>query len=676
MSAESGSGEASTPASPELTKEQEKAIHLAVCGSVVAAVTNQPLGQVDTDLEGASSKQLMGCFVTLKRQGQLRGCCGSLSQPYSLFQTLCEVAVRTATRDVRLPPISPTELEFLDVSVSLLYGFRPLTSIGTARIDDIVVGQHGLRIQSGSQAGLLLPEVAVENRWDSLTFLRQVCRKAGLPDNAWESEKSRVMTFHTYAIKKPFSKSLLEPHVEAPSLVGRSEELESLIQLFRNNLMALLEGATPSYYAPDCVDGTVQGLAVHWHDPLLGPTSVGSMSLRPGVPLQSTLFNLCESSAQLISAGNRTTHEVARWQMGISLLNDPAVHGTVAQHDLRGFDAKSRMCMVMESSKSAWVYDQEKTFQELLEEAATRAQVSDPQTAQVISMGIRSTEKIASVSTVPAARVGEIVRPAGVAGRFYPADEVELTQMISGLLAEHSTTMLSYPAIMVPHAGLRYSGSIAAAVFARTHIPKQAIVLGPKHTRLGVDWAVTPNERWAIGNAELEADPKLARDLSAAIPGLELDSAAHAREHSIEVELPFFTHLSPKTKVVGIALGSGNLERCQVFSDGLAKLLESLHPRPLLVISSDMNHFATDDENRRLDDIALQAMETADPAHLYRTVTGERISMCGVLPAVIVMMTLQKLGCLNQVQRVAYGTSADAGGDKERVVGYAGVVIS
>ena len=96
---------------------------------------------------------------------------------------------------------------------------------------------------------------------------------------------------------------------------------------------------------------------------------------------------------------------------------------------------------------------------------------------------------------------------------------------------------------------------------------------------------------------------------------------------------------------------------------------------PLLLISSDMNHFATDAETRLLDDMALTALQKLDPAGVYETVTANHISMCGVLPAVIVLETLRQLGTLRQAQRVAYATSADVTGDPSRVVGYAGMLF-
>jgi AmmeMemoRadiSam system protein B len=154
-----------------------------------------------------------------------------------------------------------------------------------------------------------------------------------------------------------------------------------------------------------------------------------------------------------------------------------------------------------------------------------------------------------------------------------------------------------------------------------------------------------------------------------------LDSAAHEREHDIEVQLPFLSALAPEAKVVGITIGGGSLARCRDFAAGLAQVVRELPNQPLLVVSTDLNHYAPDAENRRLDAIALAAIERLDPEEVYNTVVDHGISMCGMLPAVIVMETLKQLGGLTTCERVAYGTSADTGGDKNRVVGYAGLLF-
>jgi AmmeMemoRadiSam system protein B len=247
--------------------------------------------------------------------------------------------------------------------------------------------------------------------------------------------------------------------------------------------------------------------------------------------------------------------------------------------------------------------------------------------------------------------------------------------MIGALLPDAGDRPEPWPAVLVPHAGLRFSGDVAAAVYRRVAIPDAVIILGPKHSRAGVEWAVAPHEAWALPGATVTADPTLARQLVAAIPGLHMDARAHEQEHCIEVQLPFLARLAPQTRVVGIVLGAGNLDRCRQFASGLAEVLRRQTVRPLLVISSDLNHYASDVENRRLDAIALAALERLDPAEIYETLVQRNISMCGLLPAIIVLETLRQMGTLQTSQRVAYATSADVTGDKGRVVGYAGMLF-
>jgi AmmeMemoRadiSam system protein B len=108
----------------------------------------------------------------------------------------------------------------------------------------------------------------------------------------------------------------------------------------------------------------------------------------------------------------------------------------------------------------------------------------------------------------------------------------------------------------------------------------------------------------------------------------------------------------------------------------MAGLLADMPERPLLVVSTDMNHYADEETTRRVDRMALDALETLDPAKLFNTVRRNRISMCGIVPAVLVMETLKRLDGLNRIESVGYATSAEASGDTSRVVGYAGVLLA
>jgi AmmeMemoRadiSam system protein B len=221
-----------------------------------------------------------------------------------------------------------------------------------------------------------------------------------------------------------------------------------------------------------------------------------------------------------------------------------------------------------------------------------------------------------------------------------------------------------------------YSGNLAARVWQRLAIPRQVIIFCPKHRAEGAHWAVAPHRRWLFPGGEIDSDPELAVRLSEGIDHLELDASAHQHEHAIEVQLPILARLAPQARVVGISIGGvGDLASLQRFAGQMAGVLGSLPERPLLVISSDMNHFAHDSENRILDRIALDAIETLDPAHVFQTVHMHHISMCGVHPCVIVMETLRRIGLLNRCELVGYATSADANGTPQRVVGYAGMLF-
>jgi AmmeMemoRadiSam system protein B len=360
--------------------------------------------------------------------------------------------------------------------------------------------------------------------------------------------------------------------------------------------------------------------------------------------------------------------------IGIAIFTDPSLHGTAADADLAGIDPGQRALVVMERNRSALVFRPAQAASELLADAIKNAKVREPAATAVYSLATLTTEPAIVLAAVPRPVQGPAIRPPGVAGTFYPASAIELDSLVARLLGTERRPE-PWAAAMVPHAGLLYSGDIAASVFQRLEIPRTVIILGPKHTALGVEWAVAPHRTWSVPGHTLASNTKLGVQLTEAIPGLEMDALAHQNEHAIEVELPFLARLAPETQVVGIAIGAGGWEDCRRFAEGLAQVLRGREDRPLLLVSSDMNHFATDVENRRLDEMALGALETLAPKKLYDAVHENHISMCGVLPAVIVMETLRLLERLTKTKRTGYKTSGDVTGDRSRVVGYAGMLV-
>ncbi len=666
------------PTSPELSDQQQQAILRAACQVVAAGVRRQQPELSEADLAGAAQQPVMGAFVTLRRAGQLRACCGTLGQPMPLKQAVQHAALRTATEDNRFPAISPTELPHMHVDVTLLYAFQPVTSQGRDRIGEVEIGRHGLQIERGQHRGLLLPSVPVEWQWDVETFLQQVCRKAGLPTDAWMEDDTRLLKFEGRLIEGDFCEDVAgAAHVDQKPRRFSPNEVAELAEQCRRNVLALVRRATPNYYLPGCPDGTVELVSIAIGGPTIEtPMQLSQMSLRPGVPLQATLFQLAEAAARALQQRPIPDGATPQITLDLTILTDPEMHGTVAQPDLNGIDAARDAVLVVEQNKTAWVFDPGRTVPQLLEDAADAARLDNPAAASVFSLTAMSTQTRGSMSNVPRPAPGVQTRPAAVAGMFYPADPQQLDTMVQRLIGNGDVQPAAWPAVMVPHAGLVYSGRLAAQTLKHVKIPKTVIVIGPKHTPLGVNWAVAPHDQWELPGGSIRADVPLARRLAEAIPGLELDSAAHQREHAIEVELPLLARLAPEARVVGIAIGSADLDACRRFATALAEVLRLLPEPPLLVISSDMNHFANDAENRRLDEIALKAIETLDPAQVYATVVERhQISMCGVRPCVIVMETLRQLGQLQRSQRVGYATSADVSGEQQRVVGYAGMLL-
>jgi AmmeMemoRadiSam system radical SAM enzyme/AmmeMemoRadiSam system protein B/AmmeMemoRadiSam system protein A len=654
-------------APPGLTAEQKRQITAATATLLRAAVAGAPAGPPDVP-----EHTVAGAFVSLKRGGHLRSCCGMLGAPTALAQALAQATFRTAWEDVRFPPISPAELEHLGLEVWLLYRPEAVPARGEERLRAITVGRHGVQVVRGEARGLFLPGVAVENGWDARRFLDQVCAKAGLPPSAWRDDATSLFTFEGEALCGTVGGA--EPVAARPAPC-RPEDLPAYADFCRSNLAALLTGATPNYYLWGAPDGTVSGAVLTLHRPDTGAMRhFSQVSLRPGVPLQATLYALVQSAAAGLAAQRITAAGFDALRVGVTFLYDPVLHGTVAAPHLAGLDSGERAALVLERNKSGLVFDPGRTADELLAEAAAQARVTHPTTASVFSLAAVGNVVPLGVSTAPRPMRGPAERPPAVAGTFYEADPAALARTVDGLLAGERTGE-AWSAALVPHAGLRFSGRVAAAVLRRLKVPRHVIVLGPKHTPLGMEWAVAPHQTWQLPGVAVESDFILARRLCQAIPGLELDAAAHQREHAIEVELPLLARLAPQAKVVGIALGHADLEGCRRFAAGLAELLRQRDEAPLLLISSDMNHFATDAENRRLDALALAALERRDPEGLYRTVKEHSISMCGVLPAVIVLETLRLLGRLRRAERVAYATSADVTGDTSRVVGYAGMLF-
>lgn len=270
------------------------------------------------------------------------------------------------------------------------------------------------------------------------------------------------------------------------------------------------------------------------------------------------------------------------------------------------------------------------------------------------------------------------LRHPAVAGRFYPSNPEDLRAEAQGYLSQASSTnQARLPALgcIAPHAGYVYSGHVAGAVFARVEVPRRCIVLCPNHTGMGRALAILSEGAWQTPLGDVPIDGELAGALKRRFPDLQEDSAAHRAEHAAEVELPFLLLRQPALRFVPIALGTGQFEILEQLGKALADVIAAQNDSILIVASSDMNHYESDIVTRVKDHRAIERILTLDARGLFDVVTQQSISMCGFGPAVAMLTAARQLGA-KSAELVKYATSGDVSGDRERVVGYAGVVVS
>lgn len=168
-------------------QQQDKLLQVAR-QSLKAAVAgaNPP----DLSTEDADLQKVQGAFVTLKRNGELRGCIGHIEGQFPLIETVARMAQAAALEDPRFPPVTEQELPGLSIEISVMSPLEEVTDV-----EEIEVGRHGLCISRGMNRGLLLPQVPGEWGWDREQFLSHTCQKASLPPDAWKDEGTTIECF-------------------------------------------------------------------------------------------------------------------------------------------------------------------------------------------------------------------------------------------------------------------------------------------------------------------------------------------------------------------------------------------------------------------------------------------------------------------------------------------------
>lgn len=261
-----------------------------------------------------------------------------------------------------------------------------------------------------------------------------------------------------------------------------------------------------------------------------------------------------------------------------------------------------------------------------------------------------------------------------VADQFYAGRHDQWLTAVRARMRGETERIARTRLAMVPHAGHVFSGGVAGKTLAQARLTDTVLLLGPNHTGMGAPLAVWPDGIWHLPGAGLEVDAELAAALLNAEPSLTADRTAHLREHSLEVVLPFLWAKNPGLRIVPIAVGDPRPHKLGGAASKIAETLAALGREASVIVSSDMNHFASDANTRVLDHKALDRILALDPMGLYGTVREENISMCGMLPMALGLHLVNTLGA-KTAELVAYATSGEVNGDLARVVGYAGVII-
>lgn len=266
-----------------------------------------------------------------------------------------------------------------------------------------------------------------------------------------------------------------------------------------------------------------------------------------------------------------------------------------------------------------------------------------------------------------------MIRKAVVAGQFYPGVKTDLAADVKSLMGAAQTRQVAIGAIC-PHAGYTYSGQVAAAVYARVNIPKQVVILCPNHTGRGRAGALMREGAWETPLGQVPINSSLANRIKEETSLVEDDALAHLGEHSLEVQLPFLQAIRPDVEMVPLCISQLNYPTCEELGAALARAIIAWKEKVLLIASTDMTHYESQQTARQKDHMAIERILALDAAGLHRTVISRSISMCGYVPTTVVLAAAKELGA-RQAELVLYRTSGDVSGDFDQVVGYAGIII-
>ena len=273
-----------------------------------------------------------------------------------------------------------------------------------------------------------------------------------------------------------------------------------------------------------------------------------------------------------------------------------------------------------------------------------------------------------------------VLRRAAVAGSWYPGTAAAIVEEVDGYFGEAGP--LSVPgrlvALVSPHAGLRYSGPVAAHGYSllrgleaepgRGRGGLVVVLVGPSHRAAFDGVALHAWGEWETPLGRAPIDEELSQALLDADPVVFDDPAVHRDEHSLEMQMPFLQRLVPGLRIVPMLMGTQSRDEVEALAGALAKALAGR--RALLVASSDLSHYQPATVANRVDAEVVAQVGRFDEAALMARLETHRNVACGGGPVVAVMKAARALGA-DRATVLKYGDSGDVGGrDKSHVVGY------
>jgi hypothetical protein len=264
-------------------------------------------------------------------------------------------------------------------------------------------------------------------------------------------------------------------------------------------------------------------------------------------------------------------------------------------------------------------------------------------------------------------------RKAVFAGRFYPLSASAIAEQIDSFINNKALKKEHLAkGLVLPHAGYIYSGQVAAETIASFNLNDTLIIIGPNHTGMGAEFAVSEADNWKTPFGDVEVNQDLASLLIENSNYLSFSEEAHTIEHSVEIQLPLLQYIKKDFNIVPICVSSDKTTAYEDIGKTIANTAKDNNIDVSIIASTDLTHYEPYESAKKKDKKAIDAILDIDMTRLLKEIKINNISMCGYAPVSIMIKALNAQGVLYS-KLINYQTSADATGDYSQVVGYAGI---